>query len=1186
MVCLVFMAGVTHAKSGRTYYDDEMMGRVADKIARYDWAKRQVEGSKAACGRWLAMSDDELWDFVPPPEQLRALNVSFGNGCPIHGKEVFRKGGHYPWIMSSDRPFKVKCPVGGEEYPGNDFEPWNLNALTDKPETGPGYVDHGAGWVDDKGIRYFFVGTYVFWHRWQREVLPAVSALANAYLLSGEPVFAHKCAVLLASIAEKYERYDYRVQAYHNGRWPAHINGRILDYIWSTGVTGSMAMAYDAIYPALDTTPDLLTFLKGRQIDDPRRFIETKMLNVMAEDIMRGFVVGNQGMHQQALSVVAIVLDNDDAEKGPTTGQMRDWIMTGPGTTEYLLWNGFYRDGHGGESSPGYSSGWCSNFYSVARLLPKLGVEIWDNPKVKKLADIGLDMAIAGEWTPCIGDSGNIFGSRYVGWSPQVLGAAFTHYKDPRYAQALTLRKASSESLFEDYFDEDEVAQVVAKVGTDMEFSTRNLGGYGLAILEAGQGEKRRGVSMYYGFAGGGHGHYDRLTMEIIAHDRPMLTDMGYPAHWLPKNTYWTSNTISHYCVVVDQHRQETTERGYLNTLAGSPQVQLMDASAERGTYPTTCSLYRRTAALIDVSPESSYLLDIFRVRGGFQHDYSFHGPPFPEFTVTGAEPGPVQAKGTLMGDDVEFGGTPSTQFSLGSSGGLVLPLRKAEGVLEDSRPYAERSLEGWAGYSGSSVLTRKEGAVLKAKFPEVPAGKVKLFVQVHNYGGGVCAVDVSLGGAATQLKWGPEGAGSAEWVSQVLELTSPAQEISIAATEVGQAYALILNAVLSSDLEATQPRMVDMLTSGFQYLFNVRRMRPEGTWSATWRNSEDDLALTMTMPAGCAQEVILADAEAELKPGHPNTLQYVLGRNVLEDAQAEEEGLHSAFISVSEPHKGPATIKDVSRLQAVKAGEEAVGLAVTHNDVRDLIHSSLDAADECLWQDGDRELAATGEFALASLDNAGVSRACLVNGTALRCGDFELHADPSPSGKVLSVDHHRNAITVDSEIELPQALVGRVVILGNELQQTSYTIKKATAVGGHTTLDFGDVLFLIQMGYVEEVNKDNSTVRLAKLDRVDGRRHEGRWLYNEDRSRGFCIARCSGDTFALEGVEGDLDAIFADADGDGRRLYWISDIGPGDTYRIPALTYVERVGPHLYRVQAMTSVTLTIPRAEIVTRP
>ncbi len=167
-LCALLTATMAWGKTGRTYYDDELMAEVRDKIASETWAANQVTAAEAAAERWVAMSDQELWDFVPPPGQLRALNVSFGNGCPEHGTEVFRRGGHYPWIMSADEPFKVKCPVDGETYPSNDFEPWNPDAYTQEPETGPEPIDYGAGWVDEEGKRYFFVAHYVFWHRWQR----------------------------------------------------------------------------------------------------------------------------------------------------------------------------------------------------------------------------------------------------------------------------------------------------------------------------------------------------------------------------------------------------------------------------------------------------------------------------------------------------------------------------------------------------------------------------------------------------------------------------------------------------------------------------------------------------------------------------------------------------------------------------------------------------------------------------------------------------------------------------------------------------------------------------------------------------------------------------------------------------------------------------------------------------------
>lgn len=1170
-VLIACTGGFAHAKSARTYYTDADVAAALAKVQKYPWAQSAVQGSEAASQRYVAMSDEDLWNFVPPPEQLRALNVSFGVDCPVHGAEIFRVGGHYPWATDSARPFKVKCPVGGEEYPGNDFKPWNTNSLKEAPQKGPGYVDNGAGWLDDKGRRYFFVGYYVFWHRWQKEVLPAVNSLAQAYLLTGKPIYAHKCAVLLGHIAQDWERYDYPTQAYHNGSWPAHINGRILDYIWSTGTVSNLSRDYDAIYPAL-TDAETAAFLKTKQIEEPRQFIEQKMLRVMAGDIMRGFIAGNMGMHQQALATLAIVFDNADEAKGPTTKQMVDWIMTGPGDSEYLLWNGFYRDGHGGESSPGYSSGWVSNYYQVAKLMPRLGVDIWSNPKLKKMADIGLDLTIAGIAAPAIGDSGSLNGGGKIGWAGSIQGPAFEHYGDPRFAKALKLMGAQSESLWDSDFEPEKVDAVVAKEGTDLGFKTRNLGGYGLAILESGEGNSRRGLSMYYGHAGGGHGHRDRLTIEMLdsRFKAPVLNEMGYPAHWLKKCTYWTTNTVSHYDVVVNQSWQQTQYPGYLNTLVSAPGLQLADASAEKVAYPGTTGEYRRTVALIDVSPEESYALDIFRVKGGWEHDYSFHGPALPEFTVTRGQPGPVQDKGTLAGADVEFGGDPK----LTGTGEMTYPM-KGEGVLDDDRPYDVRSNEGWAAYSGASVLTRKVGSVMSIE-SNLPAGKHKVFMRVHDYNAGTNIVDVTIGAQTQTYQWDPSGKVGSRWLSQVFELAAPAEKITLTAKQQGQSYVLVQGLSVTDDLKAEEPRVWDPSTSGFQYLYNIRHMQPQGPWSATWRDPETKLALTMTMPEQSAGEVILADAEPELQPGAPKSLQYVLARNV-----SDKDNLQSTFVAVAEPHVGEALVKSVKRLQADKADPETVGLEVALADGRQLTHSSTNPGEPVVWHDGKADMTVAGEFALLRLDGQGVRSGYLVNGTQLQYGDFSLKAQPSPAGQVVGVDHQANAITIDAPVSAgdrpTHAFVDRVVILGNELHQTSYTIKRVTTKDGKTQLQFGDVLFLVGMGKVTAVDQKAGTIttdtQLNGYGRVDGGQHQGRWLYNEDKSQGFRIAAFSGTQFKLERVEGDLATIFGDKDGDGLKRFWISDIGPGDTFRIPTMTYAERVGPGQYRVQMMTEV-------------
>ncbi len=1155
--CLMLFVAMVYGKDGRSYYDDAMMAGVREKIAKYDWAKAQVPAAEANCEWYMDMSDQELWDLVPPPQQLRAINVCHGVGCPFCGEEIIRKAGHYPWKMSREQPFKVTCPVCNRTFPENDFEPWNTAGKDGQPESGDRIIDKGIGWVDKDGNRYYFVAYYMFWQRWNRDILGGMRSLGEAYLLSGNPVYGHKAAILMCKLAGEYERFDYGTQCYHEGIW--NVRGRISDYIWTTGNDSTVALAYDAIYPVFDEDPQLLAFLKEKGIDNPRDHIELNMLKIMANDIYTGYAAGNMGAHQRTMCYLALAMDNDDPERGLTTEQAREWLMSGEGRIEDLLWNGFWRDGMGGESSPSYSSGWCYKFYQLAELLPKLGIEIWDNPKLRAMADIGLEMAVTGKFCPCIGDCGGVQGSGAVAWHASLQGPAFTHYGEAKYAKALAQINATSRNLWEDYFDEAAVAAVVEKEGKALDWKTRNIGGYGLAILESGKGEHRRGASMYYGAATGGHGHRDRLTLGLFAYGYPLFPEMGYPTPFrTPKRGLWTSNTISHYCVLIDQVPHRTADAGDLNTLAASPEVQLMDASAEIA-YTGMASLYRRTAALIDISEQDSYLLDIFRVRGGSEHHWSYHGPAhFSDFSVSGGQPGPVQ-EGTLAGEDIPYAGEIPAAMS---KTGLALPLLKAEGLITEG-DYGETSKTGWAAY-GKGFLTRCQGAEIKIKTPEIAAGKVKVFMHIYDYNKGTNQLDISLGGVTKTFLCAPTGTVGNYWASEIYELPEAVSQVALNAKAVGQTYIQIDSIVITSDLRGKEPIVQDIRSSGFNYLFNIRRMQPQGMWSATWRKPDEDVAMTVTMPAGCVAEVILGDGIPELQPGNPDTIQYTLGHNQLPEAQAQQgEELFRNYVAVVEPHTGKAKVTAVEHLQGEGGSPETVGLAVRRAGATDFVHSSLSAEQRCTWQAAGKPLVVAAEFALLTLDDQGIKRVVVINGTLLEYGDFALHPAASPAGKVLSVDLANNAITIDTALAAPEACQDTVAILGNELQRTSYTIRRAEVADQATTLDFGHVLLTIGMGAVAAADEAAKTITadrpLSGYGRIDGGRHAGRWLYNEDKSKGFRIGSIRGQTFTLEDVEGSLEDIFTDADGDGRRLYWISEVGPGDTYRIPTTTYYAR---------------------------
>ncbi len=652
------------SKTGPTYYTAEQISQARDNVAKYDWAKQKVETAKKAVQWVLDMPDEELWEFIPSADTPRALNVHFSSDCPIHGKEIYKAGNHYPWIISRDQPFKVKCPVGGEVYPSNDYEAWTKGGKKEKLDTHQKYVDDGFGYVDEQGNRYWFVGYYIFWQRWRTDILPVIPQLAFVYQMTGDARYAHKAAIMLAHIAQEYPKMDYKKQAYHNGDYPAPCSGKILDLDWEgDGTIVPLSIAYDHIYDSLDKDADLTQFLAGKGVLNARDFIEANFLQEGAKAIETGIVHGNMN-YQNQLATVATILDNHDPKKGYTTEQMVDWIMNGGGEMSTMLYNGISRDGIGSEESIGYSTIWCSAFYDLAERLKPLGYNLLDNPKLKAMSDFYIRSAVLGKYSPKIGDTGSITEVNGPIWSSYLFAKAYRLWGDPEFARVLNITGWPEPSIFDNPAKNDAMKKEAGKLGKEPSLKSRNLCGYGLGILESGEGDNKRAISMFYGCSGAWHGHADRLNIEMWAKGKEILPEFGYPLHWGFRADYFTRSTPSHYCVEIDENAQRKLS-GHLNLFVSAPEVQVMDASAE-DAYPGVASLYRRTVAMVDVSPEDSYVVDVFRVKGGKQHDYIFHGLPFGEFSTSGLDMGPVQSKGSLAGEDIPAGSDFDSKYGDG----------------------------------------------------------------------------------------------------------------------------------------------------------------------------------------------------------------------------------------------------------------------------------------------------------------------------------------------------------------------------------------------------------------------------------------------------------------------------------------------------------------------------------------
>ena len=89
----------------------------------------------------------------------------------------------------------------------------------------------------------------------------------------------------------------------------------------------------------------------------------------------------------------------------------------------------------------------------------------------------------------------------------------------------------------------------------------------GVAVLRQTAGDftarpDATAVAFSYGPYGGGHGHPDKLSVAVYAHDRhwiPLFGSMPYETHWKRE---WTAQTVSHNTIVVDGISQMPTRVG------------------------------------------------------------------------------------------------------------------------------------------------------------------------------------------------------------------------------------------------------------------------------------------------------------------------------------------------------------------------------------------------------------------------------------------------------------------------------------------------------------------------------------------------------------------------------------------------------------------------------------------------
>ena len=170
--------------------------------------------------------------------------------------------------MSRPLPYRLKCPIGGEIYPSNDFAAGDL--------TTGAFPDDGTGY-DDQGCKYHFIGLYAH-YAYNTMLQPAIKSFGHAYLLTGDKRYAHKAAVCLLKEAFEYPNAtDRKDRTYLPGY--AEGSGMIRTWCGLARLSWPARRATTKICEAIDGDDALLAFARKRipeieSIDDVKVYIE------------------------------------------------------------------------------------------------------------------------------------------------------------------------------------------------------------------------------------------------------------------------------------------------------------------------------------------------------------------------------------------------------------------------------------------------------------------------------------------------------------------------------------------------------------------------------------------------------------------------------------------------------------------------------------------------------------------------------------------------------------------------------------------------------------------------------------------------------------------------------------------------------------------------------------------------
>ncbi len=531
---------------------------------------------EAAVERVMAMSEEEMLSFLPEKNRIPYCE------CPnCYGGSQ----GLNVLTWSIDAPNTLTCRYCGlvlklpdERYPEKHVLT-GQNALGERVEF-PYYLNEA------NGAKHYLSGHLSSYRRgWLEQ---QCIALGKAYQATGKAEYARRVVLVLDKAARLYPHYP----ALHSEH-PRSVRfcaSQEPPYNWDAGrwssfhheIPRSLLLAYDLVYDS-----DQFDEMSREFGYDVRARLETDFLRPTFRAVeLSAYHVGNVVGYQVTTAAMLGRVIGDPSMVHRAFG----WIMQN-------LDEGFFFDGTWSES-PSY------HYMTLGGLRGAFSV-------VKGYSD-----------PP--GYIDEIDGTRLDNLDPDADIPFWVKVQDAY--KAIDFPNGCSPPVHDTWANERRSAPRTHTVSTI-------LPGYGHAALGWGEGAAQMQAHLH--FSGGyGHMHRDCLSLMLWAREREMLSDLGYT--WTDIR-WWNSSTISHNLVAVDRQEQRgrPSDGDLLAFFPSDDGISVVEADGTRA-YSNVEGLdtYRRLLALIPVTEQDAYVVDISRTRGGSIHDWLLHGSADDDMTA------------------------------------------------------------------------------------------------------------------------------------------------------------------------------------------------------------------------------------------------------------------------------------------------------------------------------------------------------------------------------------------------------------------------------------------------------------------------------------------------------------------------------------------------------------------------